>query len=128
MADPAAQTPSPLVIPDDVAQNFPELLALIRGSESMNNEERQYWITILPVMTPDQIQNLQSILLNERDQLKAIDTKYAQEIEKIGEPADTGPSEEEQKKRRDARREQEEKNRQQEEENADKLLDQIEGV
>jgi biopolymer transport protein ExbB/TolQ len=121
-------TQAGLTIPDDVAKKFADLIALIKASESMNNEERQYWVNILPIMTQDQIQNLQGILANERDQLQAIDKKYAQEIEKIGQPADTGLSEEEQTERRDARRAQEKENRQQEEEHADKLLGQIEEI
>ncbi len=42
----------------------------------MNLEERQYWINILPIMTPEQIKNLRDILTNEKEQLAAIDAKY----------------------------------------------------
>lgn len=72
-------------IPSDLQLKFPELLDLIVKSESMNDEERQYWIDILPIMTVEQITQLQGILQNERDQLAAIDAKYATEIEKINE-------------------------------------------
>lgn len=65
-----------LVISDEVKQKFPELLALIIGSQSMNNDERQYWINILPVMTPEQHKTLEEILTNEKNQLAAIDEKY----------------------------------------------------
>lgn len=65
------------LIPDSVRERFKELIDLIMGSESMNDEERQYWFDILPVMTPDQVENLRSILTNERTQLAAIDAKYA---------------------------------------------------
>src|SRR3989338_9293851 len=75
---------SVVVVPDDVKQKFPDLIELILRSESMNDEERQYWINILPIMTDDQIQNLRQILTNERDQLAAIDAKYSKEIEQIG--------------------------------------------
>jgi hypothetical protein len=73
-----------LSIPDDVRAKFPALVDLIVQSESMNMEERQYWINILPIMTPEQLKNLSDILVNERDQLKAIDQKYAKDVEKIG--------------------------------------------
>ncbi len=43
----------------------------------MNNEERQYWINILPIMTPEQLKNLEEILLSEKEQLAAIDAKYS---------------------------------------------------
>ena len=49
----------------------------------MNDEERQYWINILPIMTPDQVKNLFDILDNERKQLAAIDAKYQTEIQKV---------------------------------------------
>lgn len=67
---------SALVITPDVQEKFVDLLKLIVDSESMNNEERQYWINILPVMTPEQIKNLEEILTNEKKQLAAIDAKY----------------------------------------------------
>lgn len=69
-----------LVIPPAVQEKHPELIDLILKSESMNDGERQYWVDILPVMTPDQVEQLRNILQNERDQLAAIDAKYAQEI------------------------------------------------
>lgn len=50
----------------------------------MNDEERQYWVNILPAMTPEQRKNLQDILKNEKDQLAAIDAKYAKETGQNG--------------------------------------------
>ena len=50
----------------------------------MNLQERQYWINILPVMTPPQIESLREILVNEKRQLAAIDAKYAKQVEAIG--------------------------------------------
>jgi hypothetical protein len=73
-----------VVVPEELRKKYPELLALILGSESMNDEERQYWINILPVMTTEQVENLRQILQNEKDQLAAIDAKYAQEMATIG--------------------------------------------
>lgn len=79
MADPSPPPASALVIPPDVQEKFGPLLELIKASESMNNEERQYWINILAVMTPGQIKNLEEILMNEKSQLAAIDRKYNKE-------------------------------------------------
>lgn len=64
-------------------EKFPELVELIAQSQSMNGEEREYWFSILPIMTPEQITNLQDILLNERRQLAAIDAKYAKELDQV---------------------------------------------
>ena len=75
---------STVTIPEELKAKFPDLIALILGSESMNDEERQYWVNILPVMTPEQTENLRTILQNEKDQLTAIDAKYAKEMDKLG--------------------------------------------
>jgi Tfp pilus assembly protein PilF len=61
-----------------------ELIKLIRGSESMNDKERQEWINLLPRMTAQQRAELTKILVNERDQLAEIDRKYQKEIDAIG--------------------------------------------
>ena len=81
-SDQSAQ--SKVTVPSTLQQQHPELIALILGSESMNDEERQYWVNILPVMTPEQIENLRQILKNEKDQLAAIDAKYSKEMEHPG--------------------------------------------
>lgn len=73
-----------LQIPPAVKDNFADLLELILASESMNMQERQYWINILPVMTEPQVDSLREILVNEKRQLAAIDAKYAKQIENIG--------------------------------------------
>lgn len=72
-----------LVIPADVQEKFGPILVLIQGSESMNNEERQYWINILPIMTPEQLKNLEEILSSEKKQLAAIDAKYSKEMSQV---------------------------------------------
>ncbi len=73
-----------LTIPDDVLAKFGPLIELIKASESMNDEERQYWINILPIMTEDQVKSLEEILTSEKAQLAAIDAKYNKQIESMG--------------------------------------------
>lgn len=85
-----------VTIPDQTKEKFPDLIELILNSESMNNSERQYWVNILPVMTPDQLERLRGILVNERDQLAAIDHKYATEMEQIRKQRVSGENSEEQ--------------------------------
>ena len=80
---PAADPPI-VSVPQDIQQRFPDFVALIVGSESMNDEERQYWINILPVMTEEQLENLRQILQNEKDQLAAIDQRYIKESQGVG--------------------------------------------
>ena len=125
MAD-TAKSSQGLIIPPELQKKYPELIALIKESESMNDEERQYWINILSVMTPQQIENLKEILVNEKDQLAAIDKKYAKEIEQIGQKQLSHKMEEERKKRRDLRAQKEEKAEAQEEKDTEDLLKKIE--
>jgi len=72
-----------LSIPDVLREKHPELISLIQGSENMDNKERQYWVNILPVMPPDQIQNLREILENEK-RLLAIDRKNEKASNRAG--------------------------------------------
>ncbi len=108
-------------------KKFGDLIALIKASESMNDEERQYWINILPIMTPEQIQNLRDILDNEKKQLAAIDAKYQTEIDKLGQNEVVKQTDDERKKRRMERSSTESAHRQEEEKSAEEILRQIEG-
>ncbi|MBI4235611.1 hypothetical protein HY604_04925 [Candidatus Peregrinibacteria bacterium] len=71
------------IIPKIVREKFLDLVKLIYETESMNQEEREYWMQILPIMTEDQIVKFREILVNERDQLNKLDKDYEQEMAKI---------------------------------------------
>ncbi|MBI5411998.1 hypothetical protein HZA43_02360 [Candidatus Peregrinibacteria bacterium] len=62
--------PPALKIPTETQQKFPDLVESIQKSQSMDQEEHQYWIDALPVMTEDQIKNLRDILESEQKQLE----------------------------------------------------------
>ncbi|MBI5413778.1 hypothetical protein HZA42_05525 [Candidatus Peregrinibacteria bacterium] len=82
----AAQSPfGKFDIPETVKQQYPDLIPLILETESMNDDERQYWFQILPIMTEEQVGKLREILVNEKQQLKQLDTEYEQEMKKINE-------------------------------------------
>lgn len=119
----ASQPASRLTVSPDLEKKFPELLALIRSSESMNDEERQYWVNILPVMTQEQVKNLSDILQNEKNQLAAIDAKYA-------DPSAAGKSldeiERERKEKKEKRSAAEARHLTEEEKATENLLKQIE--
>jgi len=66
-----------LQIPEEVRQQFPDLVELIKGSSSMDDEERQYWVDVLPIMSEDQIKNLRDILINEKTQIQEVNQAYA---------------------------------------------------
>lgn len=130
MSDPTSPPPpqgqAGLQIPAGTTQQFGELIELIKKSESMNEEERQYWINILPVMTPEQIQNLRGILENERKQLSAIDSKYQTEIEKLGTAESLEKTDTERRTRRMERSGAEATNKEKEDQATADLLRQIE--
>jgi hypothetical protein len=73
---------SALNIPEDVRKKFSELIGFIQNSQSMNDEERQYWVDVLPIMSDDQIANLKSILDNEKKQMKEADRQYENDMQK----------------------------------------------
>ncbi len=78
---PAAQKKSR--IPDYVREKYPNLEKLINETESMTNEEREYWYQILPIMTDVQIQKLRGILIHEKEQLSKLDKEYETELSKL---------------------------------------------
>lgn len=113
-------------VPDDVHAKFGTLVDLILRSESMNDGERQYWINILPVMTPEQLQSLQDILENEKRQLEAIDKKYAGAMEQMGQQKALEELSREREAKAKERASVEETAKSEEEKAADALLNQIE--
>ncbi len=117
-----------IVVPEEIRQKFPEIIQLISASESMNNEERQYWVNILPIMTPEQLTNLKEILVNERDQLAAIDAKYSKEVQQLGQQQFIVQVGSERKKRREERESAEQNAANAETQNADTLLSQIDAA
>ena len=85
--DDAAQpkTADKYPVPALVKEKFPDLIQLIKETESMNAEERDYWFQILPIMTEDQIKKFRDILVNEKSQLANLDKEYEQELTKLNE-------------------------------------------
>lgn len=71
------------IIPPLVREKFPDLIKLIFETESMNQEEREYWLQIMPIMSEDQIVKFRDILVTERDQLAKLDRDYQAEVSKI---------------------------------------------
>ena len=72
-------------ISEMVQEKYPEMIALVVETESMQDDERQYWFSILPIMTDEQVAKLREILLNEKEQLKKLDDEYAKELRKVNE-------------------------------------------
>lgn len=70
---------------DEIQGKYPELVDLVIGSESIDNNEKQYWFDILPSMTNEQIDRLFNILMTERRQLEELNLKYQEEIKNLNE-------------------------------------------
>lgn len=68
------------VIPEIVKKQYPDLIPLILESESMTDNEREYWFSLLPIMTLDQVNRLRGILQNEKKQLSDLEKKYKDTI------------------------------------------------
>ena len=132
MTDPATTGQNPatttLVIPPGIQQQFGDIIELVTHSESMNDEERQYWINILPIMTPEQLQNLRDILSSERQQLAAIDAQYSKAVDTLGQQEFTKQVTVERQKRSEERTKAEGVTKSEEDAKTEELLKNMEGV
>ena len=54
-----------IIVDDETRKKFPKLVEQILASQSMDTEEREYWLGMLPVMTDDQVTELRDILDSE---------------------------------------------------------------
>ncbi len=70
---------------DEIEKQYAELVKLILATESMDNNEKQYWFDILPSMTDDQIDRLFDILETERKKLEELEVRYQEEIRALNE-------------------------------------------
>ena len=70
---------------DEIQVQYGALVDLIIWSESIDNNEKQYWFDILPSMTNEQIDRLFNILTTERNQLEELNIKYQDEIKTLNE-------------------------------------------
>lgn len=71
------------IIPKLVREAFPDLVKLIFETESMDEDEREYWLQIMPIMTEDQIKKFRDILVNEKEQLAKLDKEYKQDVSSV---------------------------------------------
>lgn len=109
-------------IPELVREKHPDLITLILETESMNDEEREYWFQILPIMTEDQIAKFRAILENEKEQLARLDAEYQEEISKLNEKHVDEWKQFESEEARRKRQEVEAKEQQSAQDEAEKLL------
>jgi Spy/CpxP family protein refolding chaperone len=70
---------------DEIQAQYWELVKLVLNTESMDNNEKQYWFDILPSMTDEQVDRLFDILETERRKLEDLEVKYQEEIKTLNE-------------------------------------------
>ena len=73
------------MISDETLAQYNELVDLILATESMDDDERQYWFDIMPSMTDEQVDRLYSILDTEKKKLEKLEDKYQDEIKNLNE-------------------------------------------
>lgn len=73
------------VISDEIQAQYNELVTLILDTDSMDDNERQYWFDIMPSMTDEQVDRLFNILDTEKKKLQELETKYQEEIKSLNE-------------------------------------------
>ena len=58
---------------------------MILKTQSMTDEERNYWFQILPIMTEEQVTRLRTILEDEAKQLQSLDSQYQDGLKTMNE-------------------------------------------
>ena len=115
-----------LKVPQKTQDTFPELIEMIQKSESMDQEERQYWIDALPVMTPEQVENLRDILESEQRQIQKAKESHRNSLQGIAKKNKVAFDSEEYKEKKRIIREAEAKEQENREEHLDNILDEME--
>lgn len=77
--------PEKYAIPKMVKEKYADLVELIKTTESMDDQEREYWFQIMPIMTADQIEKFRNILITEKTQLQDLDKEYEDELNRLNE-------------------------------------------
>ncbi len=113
-------------IPDDFLEHEPDLVVLILNSRSLaNNNEKQSWFNLIPIMNEEQINKLRDILTKERDKIAEIEAKYEKRKEEIKNTYQTRFDEAAYNNKMSMIKSNESTQRQREEQEADSLLDNL---
>jgi hypothetical protein len=76
-------TSSKFEISDEIQAKYPDLVKLVLATESMDDNEKQYWFDILPSMNNEQVDRLFTILDTERVKLEELERKHQEEIKTL---------------------------------------------
>ncbi len=70
-----------IIIPDEAKEKYPDLIPQVLASPSMDDEEKNYWFSVLPIMTAEQVAELRDILDSERKRLAETEKKPEVQID-----------------------------------------------
>ncbi len=115
-------------ISDEVKTKYPELVELIKGTESMTDAEKIYWFQILPIMNDQQVDKLKKILTKEKEQLTKLDSEYEKELKRINDKHMIEWKEFETKKARENRQKAEAEAEEEEAKTEEDILSQLDDV
>jgi hypothetical protein len=79
------QNDKTFTVSDEILAKYDQLIKMILATESMDDDERQYWFDIMPSMTDIQVDRLYNILDTERKKLQELEVKYQEEIKDLNE-------------------------------------------
>ncbi len=130
MTDANQNSGTTIEIPEEVKEKYPDLVDMILKSISMDDDERKYWFSVLPVMSDDQVAELRDILTSEQKKIKEIDKKYDQNTDEAPEISeeDLKKAEEERQKKRQERKQAEAEHQEEVQEEAENLLSELEDL
>lgn len=109
-------------IPEKVKTDYPDIIKLVIETASMNDDERQYWFQIIPIMTEEQVDKFRGILITEKDQLSKLDKEYEAEIKDLNQKHLVEWQAFESKEKRRKLQEEEQKTQQEETQKQEELL------
>ena len=117
-----------LLIPDMAAEKYPDLVELLKKSSSLNTEEKNYWLQMIPTMSEEQLSELRSILVDEKVVTMEAQEEYDTEVAKIEKEKEKEFLEMQKQQKKMLRIEAEKSSRQEETSRADALLRKLENM
>lgn len=82
-----SESKATVVVPPDIQGKYPDFIRMITHSDLMDNDEKQYWVDILPEMTTEQLEKLKVLLGSGNDKMDALDEKYRNELSELNKQA-----------------------------------------
>ena len=70
-------------IPKEAIKLYPDLIKLIKDSDEIDNEEKEYWFSTLLAMSSDQVNNLKMILKNDSSSDESIKKKENERVARM---------------------------------------------